>query len=264
MIRKSKVRYCTLFCPKYCAAPDCGAATSSAPAIERATAPARNERRIVLILSAPAPLPRPPVRPPTAAPTRKTPAAPGGTGAPRNPRNRAAPSGPAPAPPRGGAARRWEPAPPPDARPCRARARHGRASGGGAGSQRRAAPPRGGAGAGPLGAARLRGFRGAPVPPGAAGVLRVGAAVGGRTGGRGRGAGAERMRTMRRSFRAGAAALSIAGALLVAAPQSGAAQYFGQNKVQYSTFDFRSIETEHFDVYYYPPSAPRRWMRRVS
>ncbi|HEY6852730.1 MAG TPA: hypothetical protein VI139_00680, partial [Gemmatimonadales bacterium] len=30
------------------------------------------------------------------------------------------------------------------------------------------------------------------------------------------------------------------------------AQYFGQNKVQYQTFDFRIIQTEHFDVYYYP------------
>ncbi len=60
------------------------------------------------------------------------------------------------------------------------------------------------------------------------------------------------MRTMQRSFGAGAVALSMAGALLVAAPRSGAAQYFGQNKVQYRTFDFRIIETEHFDVYYYP------------
>lgn len=29
------------------------------------------------------------------------------------------------------------------------------------------------------------------------------------------------------------------------------AQYFGQNKVQYTAFDFRVLETEHFDVYYY-------------
>src|SRR5919199_2241050 len=29
------------------------------------------------------------------------------------------------------------------------------------------------------------------------------------------------------------------------------AQYFGRNKVQYSTFDFKVIQTEHFDVYYY-------------
>src|SRR5258705_308970 len=31
-----------------------------------------------------------------------------------------------------------------------------------------------------------------------------------------------------------------------------AAQYFGQNKVQYRTFDFQIIQTEHFEVYYYP------------
>ncbi|HRX18275.1 MAG TPA: DPP IV N-terminal domain-containing protein [Gemmatimonadales bacterium] len=37
--------------------------------------------------------------------------------------------------------------------------------------------------------------------------------------------------------------------LLAPAPLLG--QYFGQNKVQYTTFDFRVIETEHFDVYYY-------------
>ena len=31
-----------------------------------------------------------------------------------------------------------------------------------------------------------------------------------------------------------------------------AAQYFGQNKVQYRNFDFKIIQTEHFEVYYYP------------
>jgi len=30
-----------------------------------------------------------------------------------------------------------------------------------------------------------------------------------------------------------------------------AAQYFGQNRVQYRNFNFQSIQTEHFDVYYY-------------
>ena len=30
-----------------------------------------------------------------------------------------------------------------------------------------------------------------------------------------------------------------------------AGQYFGQNKVQYRAFNFQSIQTEHFDVYYY-------------
>ena len=40
-------------------------------------------------------------------------------------------------------------------------------------------------------------------------------------------------------------------ALLLGGAQSLAAQYFGQNKVQYRSFDFHSIQTEHFDIYYY-------------
>ncbi|HEU5304503.1 MAG TPA: DPP IV N-terminal domain-containing protein [Gemmatimonadales bacterium] len=39
--------------------------------------------------------------------------------------------------------------------------------------------------------------------------------------------------------------------LLLLAPGVLSAQYFGRNKVQYSTFDFKVIQTEHFDVYYY-------------
>jgi Tol biopolymer transport system component len=31
-----------------------------------------------------------------------------------------------------------------------------------------------------------------------------------------------------------------------------AAQYFGRNKVQYKTFDFQVLKTEHFDIYFYP------------
>ena len=40
--------------------------------------------------------------------------------------------------------------------------------------------------------------------------------------------------------------------LLLLAPGLLSAQYFGRNKVQYSSFDFKVIQTEHFDVYYYP------------
>lgn len=40
-------------------------------------------------------------------------------------------------------------------------------------------------------------------------------------------------------------------AAVLAAPVAAPAQYFGQNKVQYSKFDFKVLETEHFDVYYY-------------
>ncbi|HWZ27395.1 MAG TPA: BamA/TamA family outer membrane protein [Gemmatimonadales bacterium] len=33
---------------------------------------------------------------------------------------------------------------------------------------------------------------------------------------------------------------------------TASAQYFGQNKVQYRSFDWQIIQTEHFDVYFYP------------
>jgi hypothetical protein len=51
------------------------------------------------------------------------------------------------------------------------------------------------------------------------------------------------------------------------------AQYFGRNKVQYRTFDFRVLQTETFDVYFYPEeeAAARdaarmaeRWYTRLS
>ena len=51
------------------------------------------------------------------------------------------------------------------------------------------------------------------------------------------------------------------------------AQYFGRNKVQYESFDFRVLKTEHFDIYFYPPeeAAARhaarmaeRWYTRLS
>ena len=45
--------------------------------------------------------------------------------------------------------------------------------------------------------------------------------------------------------------VALALALLAALPGAAAAQYFGQNKVQYSTFEFEIIKTEHFDVHYY-------------
>ncbi len=38
---------------------------------------------------------------------------------------------------------------------------------------------------------------------------------------------------------------------LLLTPGLVSAQYFGRNKVQYSSFDFKVIQTEHFDVYYY-------------
>ncbi|HMA43633.1 MAG TPA: basic secretory protein-like protein, partial [Gemmatimonadales bacterium] len=45
-------------------------------------------------------------------------------------------------------------------------------------------------------------------------------------------------------------AAAVAAAALVAA-RPASAQYFGQNKVQYRSFPFKIIQTEHFEVYYY-------------
>src|SRR5437870_256273 len=68
----------------------------------------------------------------------------------------------------------------------------------------------------------------------------------------------------------------IAGAvavLVLAGTAPLVPQYFGQNKVQYRTFDFRIIQTEHFDVYYYPAERvaaldaarmAERWYARLS
>jgi WD40 repeat protein len=44
--------------------------------------------------------------------------------------------------------------------------------------------------------------------------------------------------------------IGVLGLSILATP--AAAQYFGQNKVQYRSFKFQSIQTEHFDIYYYP------------
>jgi len=46
----------------------------------------------------------------------------------------------------------------------------------------------------------------------------------------------------------------VLGFSILATP--AAAQYFGQNKVQYRSFNFQTIQTEHFDIYYYPDERP--------
>jgi hypothetical protein len=60
---------------------------------------------------------------------------------------------------------------------------------------------------------------------------------------------------------------------LVSLPSLAGAQYFGRNKVQYRTFDFQILKTEHFDLYYYPEEAEaasivarmaERWNDRLS
>lgn len=53
---------------------------------------------------------------------------------------------------------------------------------------------------------------------------------------------------MKRLGSAVALLLLVAGFL----PAEAHAQYFGRNKVQYDDFDFRVLETPHFDIHYYP------------
>jgi hypothetical protein len=48
------------------------------------------------------------------------------------------------------------------------------------------------------------------------------------------------------------AVLATCAATAALLPALAEAQYFGRNKVQYRTFDFRIIRTEHFDIHYYP------------
>jgi Tol biopolymer transport system component len=64
----------------------------------------------------------------------------------------------------------------------------------------------------------------------------------------------------------------LAAMLGVGVP-SASAQYFGRNKVQYRTFDFQILKTEHFDLYYYQEEAEaavlvsrmaERWHSRLS
>lgn len=52
-----------------------------------------------------------------------------------------------------------------------------------------------------------------------------------------------------------------------------AAQYFGQNKVQYDNFDFKTYSTDHFDIFFYPEEREavtdasrmaERWYQRHS
>jgi hypothetical protein len=51
---------------------------------------------------------------------------------------------------------------------------------------------------------------------------------------------------------AGVAGILAALAATLLAPTLAHAQYFGRNKVQYETFDWRVLKTDHFDVHYYP------------
>ena len=67
--------------------------------------------------------------------------------------------------------------------------------------------------------------------------------------------------------------VSMAGSLAVPARVDAQIGYFGQNKVQYRTFTFQVMKTDHFDIYFYPEeeAAARmagrmaeRWYTRLS
>src|SRR5687768_4205309 len=67
------------------------------------------------------------------------------------------------------------------------------------------------------------------------------------------------------------AVVSLFAILAGAAPAS--AQYFGRNKVRYERLDFRVLQTEHFDIYYYAEEEgatrfaarmAERWYTRFS
>lgn len=63
------------------------------------------------------------------------------------------------------------------------------------------------------------------------------------------------------------------GVMLCLSIPAAYAQYFGQNKVQYQSFDFKIIKTSHFDIFYYPEEREtavqaarmaERWYARLS
>lgn len=70
-----------------------------------------------------------------------------------------------------------------------------------------------------------------------------------------------------------AATLALAAGATALSTAPAAAQYFGRNKVQYETFDFRVLRTTNFDVYFYPEEEQaardaarmaERWYARLS
>ncbi|HEU4682711.1 MAG TPA: BamA/TamA family outer membrane protein [Gemmatimonadales bacterium] len=79
--------------------------------------------------------------------------------------------------------------------------------------------------------------------------------------------------TWLKPIRSGFLLLLVHG-LAVSLPASALqAQYFGRNKVQYESFDFKVLKTEHFDVHFYPPEQEaaghaarmaERWYARLS
>jgi Tol biopolymer transport system component len=75
---------------------------------------------------------------------------------------------------------------------------------------------------------------------------------------------------MKSLFLSAIASLTLAAFAAPAAAQVG---YFGQNKVQYQSFHFQVLKTDHFDIYYYPEEKAaaemaarmaERWYVRLS
>ena len=81
------------------------------------------------------------------------------------------------------------------------------------------------------------------------------------------------MFTLKREFARLATLVAVGLVALVAEPDALEGQYFGRNKVQYRTFDFRIMQSEHFDVYFDPEEEvaardaarmAERWYARLS
>jgi Tol biopolymer transport system component len=74
-------------------------------------------------------------------------------------------------------------------------------------------------------------------------------------------------------FRCATVFVCLATTTLLLLPSSAGAQYFGRNKVQHGRLEFRTLRTEHFDIYYYPEEErvtrqaarmAERWYARYS
>src|SRR5436190_3512904 len=74
-------------------------------------------------------------------------------------------------------------------------------------------------------------------------------------------------------FRSSTVLVCLATATLSLLASTAGAQYFGRNKVQNGSLEFRTLHTEHFDIYYYPEEEEvtrqaarmaERWYARFS
>ena len=74
-------------------------------------------------------------------------------------------------------------------------------------------------------------------------------------------------------FRCATVLVCLAATTLLLIPRPADAQYFGRNKVQNGRLEFRTLQTEHFDIYYYPEEEQvtrqaarmaERWYARYS